>query len=387
MRKSILVRPSLLAVAALSSMLGTAAHAADFKAGDWDLNVGGFINAYYTHTNCSGNQGITGLALAGQALGCGGTTGRTVIGNGLLPNALITTAKTQQEGIDISATIMIGAAVSSSDSISNNNNVDVRQGFMTFGTADMGTVKLGRDYGLFGQNAILNDMTLLGAGAPVNATQQNRVTLGHIGAGYTYLGHYGQLAYTTPSMGGVKVTAALYSPVDDWTGASNFIAKNQPQVQLNVAGDIGDGKWWAGYKHQAFVDSTNSANSFNMNGYEIGGKYTFGPVGLLANFQTGKGIGVLADGDAGNAKQRNALVQATFMVTPKTKLGLSWGQSRLKDGSGAALKSNANLTGGAYYNLTKSLTLVGELSRTESKPFAGEKAKMNGVAAGAILFF
>ena len=51
----------------------------------------------------------------------------------------------------------------------------------------MGTFKLGRDYGVFGANAILNDMTLLGAGAPTQATQRGRVTLGHIGAGYTYL--------------------------------------------------------------------------------------------------------------------------------------------------------------------------------------------------------
>ncbi|MFX7953387.1 hypothetical protein ABTK49_19885, partial [Acinetobacter baumannii] len=84
-------------------------------------------------------------ALASQALGCAGTSGRTVIGNGLLPNALTTTAKTRQEGFDLSATLMIGAAVAAGDAISNNSNVDVRQGFVTFGNADMGSVKLGRD--------------------------------------------------------------------------------------------------------------------------------------------------------------------------------------------------------------------------------------------------
>ena len=96
---------------------------------------------------------------------------------------------------------------------------------------------------------------------------------------------------------------------------------------------------------------------------------------------------MLADADAGSAKQRNALVQGTFQATPKVKLGLSWGQSKLKDGTASALQSNSNLTGGTYYSLTKSVTLVGELSRTESKPFSGDKARMNGVALGAILFF
>ena len=168
--------------------------AADFKAGDWDLSVGGIVNAYYTSASCSGSQNVTGLALASKALGCGGKDGRTIIGNGLLPNALVTSVKGKQEGLDIGATIMIGSSVSSDDAISNNNNVDVRQGFFTVGTPEVGTFKLGRDYGLFGAAAILSDMTLLGAGAPVAGTQRNRVALGHIGAGYTYLGHYGQIA-------------------------------------------------------------------------------------------------------------------------------------------------------------------------------------------------
>lgn len=382
MRTSHFLRPVTLA--ALSA-LGCSAQAVDFKAGDWDLNVGGIINAYYTHTNCSGNDGITGgPPLASRTVGCIGTGGRTIIGNGLLPNALTTTAKTRQDGIDIGAKILIGFAVSSDSSIANNNNVDVRQGYLTFGTPEMGTIKIGRDNGYFGNNAIFSDMTLLGAGAPVGVTQRNRVTLGHIGAGYSYVGYYGQLAYITPSVNGIKGTVALMSPVD----ATPSIAKNQPQVQAMVEGEItAAGKWWAVYKHQAFTNQTTNA-SFNMNGYEVGAKYTFGPVGLLANFQTGKGIGLLTDGDLGDSKQRHALVQATFQVAPKTKLGLSWGQSRQKDAVVSTdLKSNTNITGGAYYNLTQAVTLVGELSRTESKPFAGEKAKMNGVALGAILFF
>ena len=44
--------------------------------------IGGIINAFYTRTHCSGSQNVGGLALASQALGCGGVDGRTVIGNG-----------------------------------------------------------------------------------------------------------------------------------------------------------------------------------------------------------------------------------------------------------------------------------------------------------------
>lgn len=360
------------------------AFAADFKAGAWDLSVGGFINAYYTHSSCSGAQTFTGsgLALASQALGCGGNEKSTVIGNGLLPNALTVGAKSQQNGWDVGANLMIGAAVSSADAIGNNNNVDVRQGYMTLGRADVGSFKLGRDYGFFGKNAILADMTLLGAGATVNATQRNRVTLGHIGAGYTYLGHYGQMAYTTPSMGGFTGTLALMSPVDAATGVAEADDTPQVQAQLQYAGS--GFKLWGTGKQQKFKDA---GDGFTMSGVELGGSAAFAGFGLLVNLQSGKGLGVLSDADSGDLKQTNLLLQGTYELTPALKLGLSHGRSRIKEGAGTDLRDNTNLTGGAYYKLTDSVTVVGELSRTESKTFAGDKARMNGVAIGAILFF
>jgi hypothetical protein len=51
------------------------------------------------------------------------------------------------------------------------------------------------------------------------------------------------------------------------------------------------------------------------------------------------------------------------------------------------LKSNANLTLGAYYSLNSAITLVGELGQTRSKGFTGGEAKMNGVSLGGIIFF
>ncbi|HYP33205.1 MAG TPA: porin [Burkholderiaceae bacterium] len=360
------------------------AGAADFKAGDWDLSVGGIVNAFYTRTHCSGSQAVGGLAIATQALGCGGDSGRTVIGNGLLPNALITSVKGTQDGIDVGATLMIGAAASSDDAIGNNSNVDVRQGFLTFGTKDAGTVKLGRNYGLFGRPAILGDMTLFGAGAPVAATQRNRVTLGHIGAGYTYLGTYGQVEYALPTMSGFDASVALMSPVD--ASGTTYTGRTSPQLQAAASFAFTGGKVWAGLKSQKF-DAPGGAG-FTMNGAEIGGSASLDAFGLMVNLQSGKGIGVLSDGDSGPRKQTNVVVQGTFQATPKLKLGLNWGESRLRDGAvGTDLRSNSNLTGGLYFGLTKSLTLTAELSHTQSKDVAGDTAKLDGVAAGAILFF
>ena len=370
-----------LALSAMASQAG----AVDIKAGDWDLSVGGFINAYYTYSDCDGNQAIGGVALATQALGCGGHDKSTVIGNGLLPNALIVGAKTRQAGYDVGATLMIGAAVATGSSIASNSEVDVRQGFMTVGRADMGTFKLGRDYGIFGANVILSDMTLLGVGLPTSATQRGRVSLGHLGAGYSYLGTYGQVTYTAPAASGLTFSGGLFSPVSN---GANAPSATEPQLQAQVALAFPSGKAWLGAKTQKFDESVAGAgDEFRMSGVELGGSVSFGPVSLLANIQSGKGLGVLADGDSGDRKQTALLVQATFQATPDWKLGLGYGQTKLKDGVATDLDKNASLTLGSYYKLTPSLTLVGELNRTESTPVVGDKARQNGVSLGAIMFF
>ena len=42
-----------------------------------------------------------------------------------------------------------------------------RQAFITFGDASWGSVKVGKDLGIFAGDAILSDMTLLGVGGGV----------------------------------------------------------------------------------------------------------------------------------------------------------------------------------------------------------------------------
>jgi len=150
--------------------------AVDIKAGDWTLNVGGNVNAYYTYVDCDGGE-VGGLALAGQALGCAGKDNRTTVGNGLLPSALVTSATSTRGGYDVKALIGIYVHAATDSAIAQNSEVDVRQAYFSFGNATLGTFKLGRDNGIFGANAILNDMTLMGAGAPVQATQRGRVAL------------------------------------------------------------------------------------------------------------------------------------------------------------------------------------------------------------------
>ena len=256
----------------------------------------------------------------------------------------------------------------------------------------MGTIKLGRDYGIFGANAILSDMTLLGAGAPVQATQRGRVTLGHIGAGYTYLGNYGQMAYSSAkSASGLGFDIGIMSPVADTPilAGSAYTSDSSPQLQAQLTYAAGAFKGWAGAKTQKFNALASGARDLTMRGFEAGMSYSAGAFGVLANVQGGKGLGILSDADQGDVESMNYLAQATFKASDKLKLGLSYGVSENDEnapGTGG-LKSNANLTAGMYYSLNSVITLVAEVGQTRSKGFAGTRARMNGVSAGGIIFF
>jgi predicted porin len=367
------------------------ASAVDIKAGDWTVAVGGNVNAYYTYVDCDGGQ-VGGLALGGQALGCGGKDSRTTIGNGLLPSGLVTSASSTQGGYDIRALIGIYVHTATDSAIAQNSGVDVRQAFFTFGNAGLGTVKLGRDYGIFGANAILNDMTLMGVGAPVQATQRGRVALGHIGAGYAYLNHYGQVVYTTPAFGsGFTVDLGLMSPVDDTpvVAPSAYSAASTPQFQGQLTYKQGDLKAWLGAKAQRFDARVPASPHLTMRAIEAGVLYQSGPTGLLLNVQRGEGLGILSDGDQGPLYTTHVLAQGTYKLSEQLKIGLSYGQSRNSGqtaGSGG-LKSNQNYTLGAYYALNSAITLVAEAGQTRSKALAGPHDKMNGIALGGIIFF
>jgi predicted porin len=86
-------------------------------------------------------------------------------------------------------------------------------------------------------------------------------------------------------------------------------------------------------------------------------------------------------------------VQTTYKFG-KLKLGLSYGISELKQASDEEglppsnlLKRNSSVVGGAYYSLTKSVTLVGEFIDTKSQAWDSNSATEKDFALGGILFF
>ena len=86
-------------------------------------------------------------------------------------------------------------------------------------------------------------------------------------------------------------------------------------------------------------------------------------------------------------------VQATYVIPMGTKLGVSYGVSKLDDNTadrGANLvKENNRVTVGAYHPLTKHLNLVAEYSHVESESHLSTQSdsEQDIMSVGAILFF
>jgi len=191
-----------LAVAgAVLALSATAANAGIIiPAGEWTIDIGGNVNSFMSQSTAKGTANVYG-GIAG-----GGTNNSVNSqGTGLLPNFLSVSGTTRQNDLDVTWLISIqpGGDIGSAGGLGTQNN---RQAYLTFGDKSWGSVKLGKDLGIFASDAILNDMTLLGVGAGAGL---GNATYGRIGTGFQYADWKSQIAYTTPNFNGFQATVGL----------------------------------------------------------------------------------------------------------------------------------------------------------------------------------
>jgi hypothetical protein len=399
------------------------------KVGDVDLNISGIVNAFYTYSS-GGDTGPGHVVAGGLTVGSGFDS--SSLRNGLLPGALIISAATQQDGIDISAVFgMYPGIDSSSVGALNANNggyatalgtagVDFRKTFITAGTPTFGTIKLGRDIGLFGQDAILNDQTLLGVGATGGNADPGNTSLGRIGYGYIYADFMPQITYISPVFAGFQGSIGIFQPLNEvnlFTGglSEQSLQHSAPMFQGRLTYDYKSDAWsahlWAGFTDQNIDDVATTAgttDSKNTIAGEGGAVLTFGPVGLTAYYYRGSGVGttgLLFDGLAANGQLRDSeggYIQGSIKATDKLKLIASYGVSALYTASGEGaywealgqpdalatlVRRNESETVGAYYSLTPWLTPLVEYTHAESKSHSSNDLSADSFSIGAILFY
>jgi predicted porin len=413
-------RTGLLAVTLLAVLGAPLARAVDVTADKWTLSFDGNVNAHYIYSNCEAHPVVVGGGLA-----CVAPDSSSAVSNGLLPAALTVSGATNQNGYDLGFTFGLYPGISTNDGGSPNlqaadnptfghtalgtAGLDVRQVFLTVGTSTMGTIMAGRNIGLFGADAILNDMTLLGVGAgngdyaaPANTS------LGSIGLGYIYTDWLSQIDYTTPSMGGAKVTIGIFDPLNTlgqvpvnhstpgfqgkiaYTGGSLYLSMSGLyQKQRLACSDITE------IPLATCAGALTGNVEYNSSAFDIGGKYDIGGFEILGWYYKGKGVGttglfVLSNDAAGTPRDSDGyLAQVTYKIGP-TKIGLNYGRSNLDRTSidpRTLVEKNDKWTGGLYHNITDNLLFVAEYSRLESANQAGGKNTSWNLNAGLFLKF
>jgi predicted porin len=400
-----------LAVAgALLALSSTANAGISIPAGDWTVDISGNVNAFYINNRSTDNNTIRGGLANTEA----NSSSSSSINTGLLPSWLTVGAKARQNDLDVAWAISFQPGASSGSSLQGGGGSEYRQAYFTFGDASWGTIKLGKDLGVFGSDAILSDMTLLGVGSQglVGAAGGTTTTLGRIGAGYMYADFNGQINYTSPNWNGFQFTAGIAQPLNTLNvgnttattiSAGSSGAQNAPAFEAvarySWAGDV-SGKVWAEAKTQN-VDYGTTLGKERANAWGLGANVNVAGFGLTGYYYDGKGVGTTAwlmDGVAADGKRRDSdgyYVQATYALPTATKVGVSYGKSNLDRNSNESrtgvaselVEENKMWTVGAYHPLTKSVNLVAEYSNVKAKNQAGQENESKIMSLGGILFF
>lgn len=334
--------------------------------------------------------------------------------NGLLPGFLLVDVTTQQAGLDIGAHFGMYPGINSANlgPLGANNGgqptalatagIDFRQVYLTIG-GGFGTVKMGRDIGLFSAEAILNDISLLAVGPTGGNVAPANTSLGRIGSGYIYTDFQPQITYTTPNLGGFQASAGIFQPLQSLTAPAQTNTSPGFQGKLTydkTFGDVGLRLWSSGVtqRHSTIGAGTGGLVSYTGRGIDVGGKLTAGPFTAVANWYTAKGLGTtvlnLLDTDAlGTPRSSDGFYVQGMGTFGKFSVGASYGQSNLdltrnETAVGNTLvRRNASYIGQLRYSLTSWVTLLGEYTKTESKAHNGNEADSDSLALGAILFF
>jgi hypothetical protein len=286
----------------------------------------------------------------------------------------------------------------------------------------MGTFTLGRNIGLFGADAILNDMTLPGVGAPGTAASAapSNTTLGGIGFGYIYTDWLAQIDYTTPDISGFSFTVGIFDPLNSLSEAPvgacpaavpdcNFVEpKKAPGFhgKLSFTLPLSDtSKIYASVAGLTQKQNYNDTSIGGLGAYDYTGnaidvfvRADISDLEVFGYYYHGTGVGttalfLLGAYQGQTRKSDGFLVQGTYKFGA-LKVGLQYGESKLDYANGTDQADNPFLvsknkkgTLGLYYSLTENLTLLAEGSEVKSDSHAGGDNKATTINAGAFFKF
>src|SRR4051794_18695440 len=377
----------------------------------WSFTFAGNVNAFlvYDDVNDAGLDPLGGEAATG-------------IRTGLLPAFAVLDAKGKEGSTDLGVHFGFapqiqcgynapapGGAATGGASVGGQGHdcfgaqIDMRQVYLTVG-GSWGQILAGRELGLFGRQAILNDQTLFGVGATGGAAGQG-TTLGRIGFGYVYPQFKAQMTYSSAPGRPFNFSIGLFQPAQN----PPFLTVQTPRVEAEGVYTSGNNKFWVGGLAQ--TNKTPDVGAGSTSGFAWGGtggiRIGSPMFSITGTGYYGKGIGNIlmflggaapGTGAGGSDDLRTSLGgygQLTFPPTNnKVTIAGSWGISQLENATSEDVSNpfktkNWLASGGLYYQATKSLKVVGEFNYavTSDDSDLTDDIKEISPAFGLMLFF
>ncbi len=365
----------------------------------WNFSFAGNVNIFAQYQSVSSSNNATGSA--GQLVGAGPQKG-FYYGTGLLP-AFATFSATGKEGnTDLGVHFGFAPEVQCGGGAHDcfGAQIDMRQVFMTVG-GSWGTITAGKELGIYQRGNILSDQTLFGVGG--GGIAPGGTTLGRIGFGYVYPNFVAQMSYSTPAGRPGMLTIGLVDP----SGFGSYTETQIPRLEAEGSYTSGNLKVFASGEAQTAKDVLADQSKTSV-GAAAGVTYKTGTFSLHGSGYWGKGIsttlmfngvnvggtfpldnGVGTDGELRTSYGYYG--QLTFTpANSKATFAGSFGSSFLKatDGEANFKTENSLVSGGIYYQATKSLKVVGEGDYMWSKDKEGSgKNKAFTGAFGLMLFY
>lgn len=335
----------------------------------WNFTFSGNVNAflYYEKSNTGGTTVTPGGLTPG-----GGAVSATRITTGLLPAFAVFDAKGKEGNTDLGVHFGFAPQVNCATGVNDcfGAQIDMRQVFLTFG-GSWGQFLVGRELGLYNRQNILTDQTLFGVGATLGGTPGGGAgtTLGRIGFGYVYPQFRAQITYSTPA--GRPYSWAI--GVFEAASVGNYAFTQIPRVESEFTYNQSGFKFWLGGTLQSTKTAPTGGTSMTGWGGSGGLRYEQSMFSVTGSGYYGKGIGTTLYGLAGSSnlgggnndarKSYGFIGQVTVTPTAsKLTIAGSYGTSYLKNANneGSFRTENTLISGGLYYQATKSLKVVGE---------------------------
>jgi len=377
----------------------------------WSFTFSGNVNAFAIYESTSEDGGTLGAP--GGLIGIGGKGFN--VRTGLLPAFAVLDAKGKEGSTDLGVHFGFAPQIQCGGQAHDcfGAQIDMRQVYLTVG-GSWGQILAGREIGLFNRQNILTDQTLFGVGA-TGGINGGGTTLGRIGFGYIYPNFVAQMTYSTPAGKPGQLSIGLFQPSALNSDAGTAYGETQvPRLEAEGTYKTGSVLLWVNGTAQnaknPVADETKTAvgagggfrfgkTTFSLTGSGYWGKgigttLQFNGVGgcdAVAGCGPVQGIGVGSDGELRDSY--GFIGQLTFTpANSKVTVAGSYGSSFLKstDGEPTAFKTeNSLISGGIYYQATKSLKVVGEGNYAWTKEHEADTDKNTTFAPafGLMLFF